>query len=272
MVALLVGSAYFSLLGLLPAALWYTENLPAPLAAWIGLTGILLLPMVVGRFLATVKPSNWTLVISADGLWLNLRSYQNYQLDQGKTVVFFPYRDITSASQHKAWRGTEMADRIVRWKEISLDLQLDVSNIATLQHEIADERVRRTTSTMLGGLITVSGRTNHVPIMLLDDGTLRIMWKSRYDFLRPRLSKVLAELSRYVKVSANGSPGRSSRHETVVWDSFTDEELDEHVLRSVETGDRLSAVKLLTVRGGYSLTEAKEFVDQLANAEHAHLS
>lgn len=267
MVTLLVGSAYIALLGFLPAALWYTEKLPAPLAVWICLTGALLLPMVVGRFLATLRPSNWTLAIGPDGLWLNVRSFQNYQLDLGKTVAYFPYRDITGVSQHSSWRSTETVDSIVSWKETALDVHLDVSNIAALRHEIADERVRRTTRSVFGGLITVSGRTNHVPIRLLEDGTLRIMWKSRYDFLRPGLPKVLELLSRHVNVSLD----RSSRQENIDWNHLTDTELDEQILRSVESGDHLSAVSLLTAKRGYSLTEAKQFVDQLVEVGPAHL-
>ncbi len=266
LIALLTGVAYVGLLGILPATLWYTEDLPVGLAAWIGLLGVLLLPMVVGRFLALLRSSNWTLAVCPDGVWVNLRSYQNYQLDPGKTVVFFPYREITFASEHAENRSAETGDSIVKWKEISMNLQLDVSNIATLRHEIADERVRCTTRSFFGGLITVSGRTNHVPAMLLSDGTLRINWKSRYDFLRPSLSHVMDALSRYVSVAEPVPAVESSDG----WDVLTDYQLHDEILRSVLSGDSMSAVRILTAQRGYSVTEAKKFIDQLEDAEHVN--
>ena len=42
---------------------------------------------------------------------------------------------------------------------------------------------------------------------------------------------------------------------------MTAEQVDDEILRLVEAGDNLSAIKLLTLRSGYTLTEAKQFVD-----------
>ena len=44
-------------------------------------------------------------------------------------------------------------------------------------------------------------------------------------------------------------------------------ELEDYLLELVESGDRMSAVKLVRVRYGYGLTEARRFVDELAGAE-----
>ena len=44
-------------------------------------------------------------------------------------------------------------------------------------------------------------------------------------------------------------------------------ELEDYLLELVESGDRMSAIKLVRVRYGYGLTEARRFVDELAGVD-----
>ena len=84
------------------------------------------------------------------------------------------------------------------------------------------------------------------------------MWKSRYDCLRPSVDTVLDRLSKYVNVL---EPAREEKRDS--WSELTEEQVDSEVLRFAQNGDRISAIKLLRLRRGYTITEAKQFVDEL---------
>jgi hypothetical protein len=90
------------------------------------------------------------------------------------------------------------------------------------------------------------------------DNLVRIAWKSRHDFVRPSIDRVLQSLSNRIAVVGSTAPAKM-----VDWDELADDELDNLVLQFVEAGDTISAIKLLTRRRHYTITQAKQFVDGL---------
>ena len=97
-----------------------------------------------------------------------------------------------------------------------------------------------------------------MPVTVPQDCIVRVIWKSRYDFVRPKLNEVLERISKHVNVLENQVQNTNED-----WLELPDEQLDSRILQLVEAGDSLSAVKLLRLRGGYTITEAKQFVDEL---------
>ena len=248
----------FSLLVGLPVALWSTGALPS----WLGIVILFIAAMVTPLFahtlLATLRSSNWTLAIAPDGLWINLRSYQNYRFPRGETVVHIPFGELASVSRHVAKRSTWSGDGPMSWTETSLNLWLLSTASDRLKTAIAKERGRRTNQKFLGGLITTSGRANHVPVLAPRDNLVRVAWKSRHDFLRPKIDDVLDKLAEHVQVVEDQVQDASDDFYKI-----PDSRIDERILEFVESGDSFSAVKLLRLRRGYTLTEAKTFVDEL---------
>ncbi len=213
--------------------------------------------------LATLRKTNWTLAWGPDGIWVNLRSHQNYRFEVADTIVHLPYDEIESAAKYVAKRSMETSDGPLTWSEVSLDLKLKSADSGPLRKAIAQERTRRVTRSLCRGWITTSGRSNHVPVTLPADEVLRIAWKSRSDWLRPGLDTVLESLAFQLNVPPRPAAEAESSLAAPDWDRATDHELDEEILRTVETGDTFAAIRLLRQRHGYSTTQAKQFVDEL---------
>ncbi len=258
LVALAAVFVYGGLIAGIPFALWYRGSMPTWLAMIIGAIGALCLPMVVGSFLDSIRRSNWLIVLGREGVWINLRSYRNHRFEDAQTVVHLLYGELASAARHTAKLSAPSSDGTTTWKVTSLDLNVQVPNTDLVREAIAAERRRKTTRKHLGGLVTVSGRSNHVPVTMPADNLVRITWKSRHDFVRPRIDRVLQSLTNRIAVVGDSAPAKTAN-----WEELADDELDDLVLQFVESGDTISAIKLLTRRRHFTITQAKQFVDGL---------
>lgn len=248
---------YIGLFAGLPATFWFAGEVPDWLAAGIGLFAAIVLPFCLRNFIATLRASNWTLAMNPDSVWLNLRSYSNHRFEPGQTVVLLSYRDLASVHKHVIQRTTPTGDGVASWTERSLELRLRQSDSGLLKRAIDVERKRQTSKSWFGGLVTVRGRSNHVPIALVDNDVIRVRWRSRHDFLRPGLDHVLDRFSIYVNVADD------NREREADESLISDEQMDTRVLQLVEAGDKLDAIKLLTLHRGFTTTEAKRFIEEL---------
>ena len=224
----------------------------------ISVIAVIVLPIVCGDTYAALLHSNWVFAYGPGGIWVNLRSYRNHRLKQADTVVHFSFDELEAAQEDIVRRSEDMGDGTMTWREFSLCLQLRKSNVDRLMQAIASERNLKSTTKLLCGLITISGRSNHTPVRVTSTGSVRIMWRSRYDFVRPGLSKVLNRLSKYVHVPES-HPGSTEPD----WRTLSSQQFDDRILELVEAGETIAAVKLLKLRRGYSVTQARRFVDEL---------
>jgi len=217
-----------------------------------------LLAIWLGRLAAKAfRRTNWLLRIAPDGLWVNLRSYQNSDFAPAATVLFVPYREIAIVKQHATKRSAHTSDGTTTWTDRYLDVRLVDSAPAEVAAEIAEERRRTVASVHFGGLVTSFGRSNHVPVTLPIDNVLRLAWRGRFDFVVPSLKKTLGELS------ANCTISEATLTDSTDVTSLSSDEVDRLILDRVEHGDTFGAVELLRDQRGYSLHEAKKFVDGL---------
>ena len=154
-------------------------------------------------------------------------------------------------------RSERNHDGTTVWTDRYLDVRLVESAPAELAAEISEERRRFVPGKHLRGLVTSRRRNGHVPVSLPNEQTLRLAWRSRFDFITPSLKTVLRDLAGHCAVDEASTKDLSD--EKLV----TGDEVDRLIIQSVETGDRLGAMKLLQSKRGYSLTDAKEFVDEL---------
>src|SRR5687767_9655939 len=85
---------------------WLVWGFCAALAA-------LVVPLMMADALAKFRPTNWLLRLGPDGLWINLRSYQNRHLPEAATVLHLPYGEIGRAHRHvETWSTPQ--DRVGR--------------------------------------------------------------------------------------------------------------------------------------------------------------
>ncbi len=253
-----VSSTVFTLLFVAaPAAAWWFGILPTWAGILLGLLGLLVVYGILAILRAAFRPTNWYLAIETDGLLINLRSYRNYELPTAQTVLHLTYDEIVSVKRHVTRVSAPSDDGTATWREQSLDVQVAPSLTDEIRTAISAERQRRVTREYLRKFVTVSGRANHVPVTVPTDGTIRIAWRTRYDGVRPSIKKVLGHLTLRVEQQSDSSDSIAN------WDTADDESLDDLILRMVENGDTISAVRVLVQRRGYSWTDAKHFVDAI---------
>jgi hypothetical protein len=211
----------------------------------------LLVPWFLADALAKFRSANWLLWLGPDGLWINLRSYQNRHLPEAATVLHLRYEEIASARRHlETWSTpAEPSSRAgTHWKQESLELSLVSGDSREIGKALADERGRRA---------AIKG--THQAVTVPAAGVVRIAWRGQGNDVVPPLTRVLDELSRRVKVD---EPTRSDRAD---WCQLGEAELDELVAQLVRSGDDLAAAQLLIRRRGCSPTEAHEFVEEQAS-------
>jgi hypothetical protein len=200
---------------------------------------------------------NWRVRIAPDGVWINLRSYLNREFAPARTVCFVTYVEIESVCKHSIRRVESNGSRTTFWTDQYLEIQLREPVLPEMATEIAEERRRYAEGVHLGGLVTSRGRHLHVPVTVTGEDRLRIHWRGRQDFVVPGLKRVLRELAAECTVLKPTYEGTQNLN------TMSAAEVDQAILDRVESGDVLGATKLLRDKRGYSLKEAKEFVDEL---------
>jgi hypothetical protein len=230
-----------------PIFLWWVDGpkfllvVNALLAVFIGLY---LIRDLRARFSAT----NWVLWIRPDGLWINLRAYQDRSAPDSLSVVEFAVDEIAAV-----WRRTERYSipaaggrTLSRWLE-SLDVELGSADTAEL-------------SAALAALRRASGwRAIFCSVSLPAGNLVRIAWRGGpAHAVTPKLPRILEVLSNRLNVA---EPVHEIRP---VWSKMTKAELDDQILELVNMGHQLGAIQLLRRYRGMSQLEARAFVEELS--------
>ena len=201
--------------------------------------------------LAKFRSTNWLVWLRPDGLWINLRSYQNRHLPEAATVLHLPYEEIASAHRHvETWSTPSEPSSLAgtHWKQESLELSLVSGETREIARALADERGRRS---------VIKGKHQAVTVPAV--GVVRIAWRGPGNDVVPSLTRALEELSRHVQMN---EPTRTDRGD---WLKLSEAELDELVAQLVRSGDDLAAAQLLIRRRGCSSTEAHMLVEEQAS-------
>jgi hypothetical protein len=239
--AILIGFVFLTRHGGVP---WFVWGGCAVLAAF-------LVPWLLADALAKFRSKNWLLRIGPDGLWINLRCYQNHHLPEAPTVLHLRYEEIASAHRHlETWStpSEPSSNAGTRWNQESLELSLVSGETREIAKALADERGRRA---------AIKG--NHQAVTVPAVGVVRLAWRGNGDDVVPPLTRVLDELSRRVKVD------EPTRTDHAYWLQLSEAELNELVAQLIRSGDDLAATQLLIRRRGCSATEAHKVVVEQAS-------
>lgn len=221
---------------------WYVWVLAAPVLLLALLLGALVLHGTAEFARNAWRKSAWSARTAWDGVYLNLRSWQNAHFpDDGPTIAFLPWSEIASASKlvEHVDRGTaRRAPPARRWVALQL-AGVDTRELdALLRAEAARPGPERS---FLG--LPSRGRYHHTPVIVTQDGVVQVEWLGR---------GFLQELARRITTSAVPRVAR-------IADAARP--LEDRIAELVQRGDPLTAVELARREGGLSLLEAKELVD-----------
>src|SRR5262245_15332882 len=247
----LVGSLVFCAILIGLVFLLWQQEFPWFAWGWCAVLTALLVPWILADALLKFRSTNWLLRLGPDGLWINLRSYQNRHFPEAATVLHLPYEEIASARRHlETWStpSEPSSNTGTHWKQESLELSLVSGDTREIAKALADERGRRA---------TIKGP--HQAVTVPAAGVVRIAWRGVGNDVVPPLTRVLDELSRRVNVD------QPTRTDFAHWLKLNDAELDELVAQLVRSGEDLDAAQLLKRRRGCSATEAHQLVEEQAS-------
>ncbi len=238
------------------------------------------------RFRKALRPENWVLKLGTDKVLVKYRSYLNSHLPvEDPVVTEIPFSEISWARKTKETVYTETSDSTLTRFYTFLDLKLNTEDTEKLKNAIKFERNRRPPIQSLnhdlflarkykkpkqeidelkekiriektkhpdgGGRVT--SVSHHHPVRWMGEGILRIEWNG----LWPGINQVMHTLKTKILVEP----------EIKIKNDYTsnkpDKSLDDQILDLAEHGNQMEAITLVRMRYGYSLTEAKEFVENL---------
>ncbi len=245
-----------------PVVIWVEGGSPLggdlPWWAWVVGSPVILIALLLWlvvlnacwrSVLACFRRSNWVMLVAFGGLYVKFRSYLNHHFpDNMPTVVYLPWDDISTAQ--KTIERTPSIDsdgnkqtRVHRY----LDLRLKHNDTEALRQAVAEETARKPNKTGRSSI-----RFHHVPMQVPEPGVIRIEWRGR---------GMLKALRGKVKICPPRRTGRG------IEDAADGDDRDGLILKLIEQGSRMAAIR--TVRGHYgvSLTEARGFVDDLSQEQ-----
>lgn len=239
-----------------PIVWWF---LGAPWPVWVvcGVLAVFIVPLLINDLRAKFRETNWIVWLRPDGLWINFRSYQDCGPIDVPSVVKLEYAEIALVRKHVEKFSTPSSRGSTQWKVQSLELELTHDRTEELQAALTENRNRKSPPRNVCG-ISVSSRPSHFPVGLPESNCIRIAWRGGIgNWVAPSLGRFLIELAGCVRISEPESVNRPAWHE------LSDEQLDDQILELARSGARIEAVKLLVRARGYSLTEAREFIEEL---------
>lgn len=238
--------------------LWYFVGAPWFIWGGCGALALFIVPMIVNDLRAKFRDTNWVLRLQPDGVWINFRSYQDASSTDGLCVVELSYAEISAARKRvDKFTVPSNRSRSTYHSLTSLELQLVHDRTEPLAAALVEHRNRPGVERRYFG-ISVTSKPSHFPVSLPAPNRLRIAWRGGVgNHVAPSITDALNELTGYVRVED------PTVERSVDWKHLTDEQLDDRILELALAGDKIDAVKLLTVRRGYSTTEAVEFVKGL---------
>jgi hypothetical protein len=237
---------------------WYCIGAPGYVWGLCAAVAVLVVPLVIGDFLAKLRDTNWVVWIRPDAIWINFRSYQDRGSTDTETVVRLEFAEIAEvrrAGEVYYTPGTKGGS--VRHSVQSLEIVLNHDRTDELAAAMAVDRTRPAPERRICG-VGVTTRPSHFPVNVPQPGTIRIAWRGGTgNWVAPSLSHVLSELAGMV------ATGESTQTQAPDWRQLSDAELDDRIVQLVTAGNKIAAVELLRRRGGLSTTDARRFVDEL---------
>lgn len=224
----------------------------------VGLASLVIVPFLIGDVRLRFRGTNWTLWAPPGKLLINLRSYQDQSPLETPGVVELADHEIAEIRRHEERYTVPRGGRRTSYKLVSLDILLRTPDDGTLARLIADRRSAPQPWRKVAGISSRSNLTLHSVTLPVAD-VIRIAWTGgRSHTIMPGVNRVLRHLETRLHV------GQPVLKEDGAGGTAGDAEIDDRILTLVQAGNHIDAIKILREQRGYSLVEAKRFVDELA--------
>ncbi|MDA2937696.1 alkaline shock response membrane anchor protein AmaP [Acidobacteria bacterium AH-259-A15] len=232
-------------------------DVPSTLAYYIaGVIAILALVALLG-LRASLRETNWLIRYEGDRLLIKYRSYLNYHLPKDdRMVVEIGLSEIEWIRSFREKRRVPDSDGETEQSWTYLDICLNHSDTTELREYLRQERLRWPAKTAVS-----QSRRLHYPVRLIEDDLIRVDWKSHQTSITPNIDKTLRILGKKIEI-------RDENAEKKVCDFTSLEKLDtqrqEQLIRQLaESGDTLSATKVVQRLHGWSTTESVKYIREL---------
>ncbi len=211
------------------------------------LLGVLMSLVVMIYVRKSLRPANWLLRVTEDGVYIKFRSYLNEGLPESiPTVVFLPYSDIDRIRPTR--RTITVPDREGGNMTNSIRLfEIDLNHYVT---ESLSEAVRADRA--LEPIPNGPAKHHDYPLRVVSPGRLELVWKAS-----PGIKKAAETLRRYVDV--DDAEVRTKRN----WSNMDDAEKEAMIAEFAELGERMKARKLAEQLYDLEKKDAKTYVDAL---------
>ena len=236
---------------------WAWAGLAGWILAWLVAVPTALIAAVTGRAaLRGFGAGNWVVRAGPEALEVRLRSFYNDDLPASDGIVVRLAWSELAFARRCTVDGTRLEPEAAGGEVRERRRYLELWTVAPLGPEVAEalarERGRRG-----------HGRTHfhHHFVTLCGDRCLRVDFSGRHGLLRPGLVDTLAALGERVHVQQPIELTESA------WSELSPEELDERILSLIERGERVRAIAAARAAYGFSIADAKRFVDELDQPE-----
>jgi len=184
----------------LAAVAWWAWILLVPVALLVGALYLAILGAMWSGFRAGFRPSNWIAKRTDGGLWLHLRSYLNWGIeDDEDTALFLSTDELQSMRRVTRTSHSGRGKQARTTRESFLELHLvDGFDTAPIAAAVEREAKREgAEGRFLGG----RSRTKHhdVPVRVEPDGTLRVQWRAQLFALLEEAGVPVGEPEREVR-------------------------------------------------------------------------
>lgn len=215
------------------------------LAVLPGGLALLFLALSLLRLRMCLRPDNWLLRMGKDGLYVNLRSYRNHQLDgDAPTVLFIPRDEVAVVCKtHEVrtyLRRRGYTEEFFNYIDVYLH---DGAGLAAVTGALRTERRR----------MPARGRKHHdYPVRVIDPPGIRLVW----EHVRPGEDTALRLLT------AEYPAGPAQKRRGPKWDKLNDAEKEAHIAELWETGYIDEANRMVRLHRTCSVREAREYLRQ----------
>lgn len=211
--------------------------------------------MLISGFIHTFHEGNWVIRSNPQSLLINLRTFDNDVMNpEDEVVVEFTPGEI-------AWIGKTVEHRLVvsRYNDtrtdtsVFLDIKPIVRDLSQIQKALAAEAKRPAPPWR--------GRNNFAAVRVVDnpDGPLiRVEWRSGWTHITPSIQAAIRVLSSGITVRPD-----TARELDLSASTNDRQEQENRILYLVERGDTIPAINLVRQLYGYSLKDARKFIDDL---------
>ena len=234
--------------GYMPAFFWISVVLIAPFVPLIFYT----------NFLPSLRPTNWVLKVRGDTMYLMLRNFrERHTLEDGPVVISFDFSEIASVGKLSKKISTPSSNGgDTTWTQHSLEIRLREAAPPAFVDALNAERTRRPPAE---GFVRKKSYYRS-PVTMADSRTICILWRGRYEVVKPGIHAALETLTRYVDQHTAEVIDRTNP------EHLSDSEFDDLVLALCESGAKIDAIRLLKRHRDYSTSSAKAFVDELTES------